>query len=146
MAIKSKTKIQSGYIIAFILLLISYFLIFYTLQKMARGTRDVTGTYAAINLLEDLRSDLVDAETGVRGFVISGDGSFLQPYYSSVKSIPQVYNELKNTGLSNTSRQVQLVQLKQYMNRELELLTGIMELFRRNGRIVSDTMRTNLVA
>jgi CHASE3 domain sensor protein len=46
---------------------------------------------AIANRLERL---VVDAESGTRGFVISGDEGFLRPYRAAQTRIPSTYNDL----------------------------------------------------
>ena len=42
--------------------------------------RSITHTYLVIGHLDDLLSELKDAETGQRGFIITGDQKYLEPY------------------------------------------------------------------
>jgi PAS domain S-box-containing protein len=59
----------------------------------AAGERAQRGREASAiaNRLERL---VVDAETGVRGFIISGDEDLLRPYRAAQTRIPHTYNEL----------------------------------------------------
>ena len=43
-------------------------------------TLEIDRTYSIINHLQGLMGALADAETGQRGFIITGDSSYLQPY------------------------------------------------------------------
>ncbi len=45
--------------------------------------------------LDKLQSTLVDAETGQRGFVLSGDKNYLQPYDAAVARLPELLARLK---------------------------------------------------
>ena len=83
---KHRTKIKSGYVIAFLLLVVSYFMIFYIVDKLVRGTKEVADTYTVINKLESLHSTVLDADAAVKGFMISKEMRSLMPYYSSSKS------------------------------------------------------------
>jgi CHASE3 domain sensor protein len=60
-----------GYFIAFVLLLISYFLIFFIIGKLARQSESITHSYDIINTLESIKAEITDAETGVRGYAIT---------------------------------------------------------------------------
>src|SRR5262245_50059150 len=90
-----KRRIRSGYILSFVLLLISYFLIFYVQQKLVREASWVTHSYSVVNNAETLRGLLTEAETGVRGYVITKDPRFLKPYHGAIRRIPILGMELK---------------------------------------------------
>jgi signal transduction histidine kinase len=95
MPFNPKAKIRSGYLIAFILMIVSYFLIFYTIDRLVKGTHAVTHTYSSINALETLKSEVVDAETGLRGYILTKDDRFLEPYHSAARAIPSSMKELR---------------------------------------------------
>ena len=60
-------KVKTGYLTAFLLLLVSYFLIFLSLQQFLNQTKWVEHTDLVINNLETLSSDVNEAESGARG-------------------------------------------------------------------------------
>ena len=51
----------------------------------------------AVNDLNQLQSTLVDAETGQRGFIISGDKDYLRPYDAAVDRLPPLLAQLKSS-------------------------------------------------
>ena len=55
-----------GYAIAFLLLLISYFLIFFIIKTLEKDANSVSHSYAIINNLESIKAEITDAETGSR--------------------------------------------------------------------------------
>lgn len=57
-----------------------------------------------------LLSDLKDAETGQRGFVITGDESYLEPYYAALKKIENDISHLNKEVLPLSKKQVSLFQ------------------------------------
>ena len=78
-----RRKIRSGYIIAFLLLMISYFFIFQSTWNVQKEYDWVTNSYKAENKIAELKNTIVEAETGVRGYYITKDQSFLNPYYEA---------------------------------------------------------------
>ncbi len=50
----------------------------------------------AVNLLISILKDVVDQETGQRGFLITGDESFLEPYITGQKNSQRHISELKS--------------------------------------------------
>ena len=52
-----------------------------SLVDFARRGQDVLARWEpAVSVSEDLLADMVNQETGVRGYVLSGRGEFLQPF------------------------------------------------------------------
>jgi len=57
----------------------------------------------------EILTSLINEETGVRAYIISGDKNFLEPYYLGTKQLEVYYNSLdnlKNTylGIENTNK------------------------------------------
>jgi signal transduction histidine kinase len=128
-----KTKTRSGYLIAFILLLVSYFLIFYTVQNLIKGTKAVTHTYSIINKLESLKSEVMEAETGARGFVLTSDERFLEPYTRAIKAIPIIYEDLKDESYESSDQQAKLALLYTVIERKLAIMADGIRQFREAG-------------
>jgi CHASE3 domain sensor protein len=57
-------------------------------------------TYLIINRAENLLSELRDAETGQRGYSLTGDEAFLEPYLAVHNSISGHLEELRQLTLS----------------------------------------------
>ncbi len=70
---KVANRIRWGYLTAFLLLLASYILSFYTTKQLVEQTQLVTRTNNIINNLDRVLSDIKDAEAGLRGFYLTDD-------------------------------------------------------------------------
>jgi signal transduction histidine kinase len=138
-----KGKVWSGYFLAFILLLVSYFLIFYTMQRSVQETNSVAHTYNVINRLEVLRGQVTQAETGVRGYVITKDLRFRTPYNEAIISIPVIYQELKELIKDSPGQQARLDILMRLIEERLEYLARGLKAFEANELVMPDSMRAN---
>lgn len=136
-----KGKVWSGYIVAFLLLLVSYFLIFYTMRRSIQETDSVTHTYSVINRLEILKTEITEAETGLRGFVITKDERFLQPYTNAITALPRTRAEIKTAFADNTEQQKRLDTLSALLDRRMNFMRVALSDFRRNGLVISDSTR-----
>ncbi|MBS1917434.1 MAG: CHASE3 domain-containing protein [Bacteroidetes bacterium] len=106
-------KIRVGYLSAFILLLISYILTFYTNWQLTRQNERVNHTNKVINNLEVLMSEMKDAETSYRGYVLMKDDKFLDLFYPSHRYVDSVYLLLKDlTSDQTTDGQLQSERLE----------------------------------
>lgn len=136
-----KGKVWSGYILAFLLLLVSYFLIFYTMRKSIQETDSVNHTYAVINKLEILKTEITEAETGIRGFVITKDERFLEPYTNALINLPATSNEVKALTADNPQQAASYDTLSQLINKRIGMMTNAHKAFIANGMKVSDSMQ-----
>src|SRR5688572_24228282 len=136
-----KRKVWSGYIIAFLLLLVSYFLIFYTMRKSIQETDSVNHTYGVINKLESLKTEITEAETGLRGFVITKDKRFLEPYSKALSSLPTTSNEATVLTADNPIQAATLDTLNRLINRRIGFMSHALDAFIANGLVINDSMK-----
>src|SRR6187399_527708 len=152
-----RKQIRTGYIIAFILLMFTYLLIFRSTWTVKREYDWVTNSYKAENKIGELKNSVVEAETSVRGYYITRDQTFLNPYNESQENIPGIYNELKTLEAENPKQLAKLDTIKQLIDLRLSLIksnltafqqageqsTPEVELNRRRGQAILDSIRTH---
>jgi signal transduction histidine kinase len=141
---KHRTKIKSGYVIAFLLLVVSYFMIFYIVDKLVRGTKEVADTYTMINKLESLHSTVLDADAAVKGFMISRENGSLMPYYASAKAIPVIFDELFQLASPLGIQQERLTDLRLAVDAKMDTLASNIRLFQASGLKLSEPLMLGL--
>src|ERR1700732_3876532 len=62
-------------------------------------------TYEVLRNLDETVARLVDAETGQRGYILTGDEAYLEPYRATIKNIDQTIRNLKNLTSDNPNQQ-----------------------------------------
>lgn len=77
-----------GFVAAIVALLGLTLVRYLTERQSAASAQAVTQTVATIDQLQAMLSALRDAETGQRGFLLTGDPSYLAPYNDAVGSVP----------------------------------------------------------
>jgi CHASE3 domain sensor protein len=65
---------------------------------------------ARLRALRQVQELLIDAETGQRGFVITGLEEFLQPYHAAIATLPAVLDQLPERFPDATPRERELIQ------------------------------------
>src|SRR5580704_7875416 len=66
----------------------------------------VRHTYTVMQQSQDLLARLVDAETGERGYIITGDSAYLDPYRGAAADVSQRLASLKQLTADNPGQQV----------------------------------------
>ncbi len=140
MAFNFTGKIKAGYLTAFVLLLFSYSLTFYTTWQLSNQNKILNHTNEVINNLELLHSDIKDITIGIRGYIIMRDSKFLGPYYSGRKNVDSVYRLLLNLTKDNELQQQRLAELKGLIQRKFEIADSSLDMFNSDERIVNSSI------
>jgi signal transduction histidine kinase len=150
-----RKKIRSGYISAFVLLVISYFFIFQSVWNVQKEYDWVTSSYKAENRIGELKNAIVEAETSVRGYYITKDRGFLKPLQETQDHVSSLYDELKGLEAKNQTQLIRLDTIKQLIDLRLSLMQKNIAAFqaageqfnteveanRRRGQILLDSIR-----
>lgn len=101
-------KIAAGFALSFVLLIVIGAVSYRSLNKLTSTSEWVAHTHEALEHIAGVFSLLKDAETGQRGFVITGDETFLEPYQTSSGEILNVVKELRELTADNPNQQKRL--------------------------------------
>ncbi|BDI29974.1 hypothetical protein CCAX7_20250 [Capsulimonas corticalis] len=64
-------------------------------QRFLANDRDINHSFAVVDTTRSVLSDLKDAETGQRGFLLTNDPQYLAPYQSGTASLQQHIEQLR---------------------------------------------------
>lgn len=128
MALKIKTTISL--IIGIILLLLISTLLFslYTVNKIKSNLKIQVHTRTVIITLKDNLTFLLDSETGERGFLITSDTNYLQPYKISLQNISSNIAQLRSLTKDNPSQQRNLDTLEKFITLKLSYTENLIAL------------------
>ena len=104
-----------------------------TTASLIANDGQVTHSYQVDNGLDDLLSSLKDAETGQRGYVITGDESYLAPYQKALTDIPTELQSLRQLTAGNASQQQRLNDLGSLIDTKLVQLKRAIDVRRSSG-------------
>ncbi|PYR03260.1 MAG: hypothetical protein DMG00_26815 [Acidobacteria bacterium] len=122
-----------GFVGAIVVLLAMLFVGLGNLHDVYGTTEAVAHTYAVKAALEQLLSKIVDAETGERGFMITGDGKYLEPYEPARMTISTSFAETRTLIADNRAQQVDLDRLSTLSDRKFEELSKAVSARRESG-------------
>lgn len=81
-------------------------------------SNDIIHDYQLNNELDQLISFIKDAETGLRGYIITNDRIFLQPYHHSNTQVIRSLSIIKHLTKDNAIQQNNLIKVQQLVNRQ----------------------------
>lgn len=139
-------KIMYGYFIAFFLLLFSYVLIIYTTEKITEKMKWVTHTHIVQTALEELMSNIKDAETGYRGYMLMGDEKYLNPYYYCQQEIRAGLSKIRVYTSDNSLQLSRCDTLDSLIKSRLAVIAKGISGFKENGLRINDNIRQQTIA
>ncbi len=101
-------KIAAGFAVSFALLGAIGLTAYLSIATLTTTSYAVAHTHEVLEHIAHVLGDMKDAETGQRGYVITGDESYLEPYQSGTAGIGQVMKELRQLTADNPAQQKRL--------------------------------------
>jgi methyl-accepting chemotaxis protein len=101
----------TNFIIIAVFIFISV-IIFTTLSSLSENTRMVSHTYDVIGRGNKLVSLMVDQETGMRGFLATGNEDYLDPYFSGTEEFSGLMASTQNLVNDNPAQVARLEQIE----------------------------------
>lgn len=118
---------------ALVFFIISAAVSWYNVQTLRSNNAHVVHSHEVIVGLSDLLSNIQDAETGQRGFLLTNSERYLEPYNSAIKTIPGRIQTIAEMISDNVSQQQRLPILVSHVEAKLEELRETIDLRRTQG-------------
>jgi len=128
----NQNRLVAILVAATVVVVLNTLLAFRSIDVLVRSEYWVQHTLEVINQVERIMGSAKDAETGNRGFLITSDDRYLEPYTAAVRELPGEMDKFGALTVDNPSQQTRLLDLRYVLDQRLNLLAkGIEE--RRNG-------------
>jgi PAS domain S-box-containing protein len=101
------------------------------LVDLRRGHQQVEHTHRVLETARNLFSSLQDAETGQRGYLITGEDSYLRSWRSGTRQFPEQISQLRKLVFDNPEQIERVGQLEAAARLRLETLKANLELGQR---------------
>lgn len=109
------------------LLVVACVLAFSAMLSSFNAARQVDNSWQARQAITQLFGAVKDAETGQRGYLLTGDKSYLAPYFQAKSDIPAMENQLSSLVASNALHQKQLSGLYPLIDAKLDELASTVD-------------------
>ncbi|WP_114792501.1 response regulator [Niabella yanshanensis] len=121
-------KLQVGFGISMLILLLSSSASYISIREQINNRTQVIQTQRTIRSANQVLMDMQNAETGLRGFLLTGTYSFLDPYYQSVKSLPQSIEDARGLVANNELQVRRIDSVKVLVDSSLHLTEELIAL------------------
>src|SRR6266436_5513520 len=95
-------------------------------------------TYEVLRNLDETVARLVDAETGQRGYLLTGDEAYFEPYSAAIKNIDQTIGNLKSLTSDNANQQKRIQILGPLVEQKLAELQQTIDLRKNKGHTAAN--------
>lgn len=112
------------------LLVLNGFISYLAITRLINNEDKIHHTLNTLNVIKDTFSTITDAETGQRGYLISGDAAYLEPYYVAIKEFNFHLNHLLQLDSDAQPQQPRINTLAQLAQAKLAEMEKTIELRR----------------
>jgi CHASE3 domain sensor protein len=113
-----------GFALAAVLLVVAGGAAYHRLVELREANREVEHTLAVQTNLARVLSLVTDAETGQRGFLLTGDASYLEPYDTASARLPQQLEQIRRLTRDNPRQQERIATLETLSQQKLAELSS----------------------
>lgn len=126
-------KIAAGFAVLLIILLAVGVVSYLNTRKLIRDSNRVAHSHEVLDELEGTLSAIKDAETGQRGYIITGDDDYLKPYTAALPAINQHLEKLRQLTADDPEQPRHLSELEREIADRLQLMAEVIELRKTGG-------------
>ncbi|MBE9109319.1 response regulator [Nodosilinea sp. LEGE 07298] len=119
---KIGTRIGAGFGLGLVILTLLGTVAYRTTTSLIRNAQREKTSYQVLGYLDELEAELANAETGQRGYLISGQAQYLEPYNQAVAEVDALYEALGQLTRDDPAIYNQLIELRPLIDARLNRL------------------------
>jgi methyl-accepting chemotaxis protein len=132
MKISFALKIGGSFGVILIILLLTGYISFRNIIRLQENAIRVVHAHAIMTKIEEATSNIKDAETGIRGYIITGSEKYLEPYNNALPEISGDMNDLRQL-ISDPGQQQRLLKFESMVTEKLDFLKEVISVRRDTG-------------
>ena len=110
-----RQQVLAGFVVSIILVLVVGVLSFNSIRQFEDDNRWVDHTQKVIKSANGLLQHMIDAETGMRGYVATGNKAFLDPYNEALPRIGVDLQSMRDLSVDNATQQQRIDSLTSFV-------------------------------
>lgn len=131
--LKIGSKIGAGFALSLVILSTIGFISYKSTKELITTSDNEKGTYQVISQLESLSVQLTEAETGQRGYIITGEPRYLEPYLAAIRVLDNKITELQKLTVDNPNQKLLLEKLLPLIDERRNILKEVINLRQQQG-------------
>ena len=126
-------KLISGFAVALLFLIAIGWIAFDNTAKLLDARERVAHANDVLTALDHLLTALVDAETGQRGFMLTHEDAYLEPYNAALRTLRETSDEVDRAVMESPKQQGRMLALKPVIGAKLSELDETIRVARSAG-------------
>ena len=114
------TSLVTGSVLIVLALILLAWIYYTNTRGLLETTQQVEHTWEVTTELEATLSGLKDAEAGQRGYLLTGEAAYLEPYRNAIPAIPRHLDRLQGLTADHAAEQKGLAGLRQLVGAKLD--------------------------
>ncbi|CAN5206290.1 response regulator [soil metagenome] len=102
-------------------------------EVLRTNNQKILHSHTVLIALDELLSTAQDAETGQRGYLLTGNDKYLEPYAAAVAAVGSRIDNVASLTQDNATQQANLIQVKRHVDAKLAELKETIDLRRGQG-------------
>ncbi|MDR2238592.1 MAG: response regulator [Chryseobacterium sp.] len=124
-------NLQFGVGLSLLILMASSVASYWSIQNQMNHRENLSKSRRSVTAVKDVLVALLDAETGNRGYQLTGREDFLEPYKRGLKEYPEALQRAQSLGLKEPVQKERLNKLEQTINKTMAYLKELVDKRRR---------------
>ena len=130
-----KSKVIAGFGTALAILILIGVLSYRSMVQNDEDRQWVTHTHRVLEQVDAVETDLLNAETGERGFILTGEPSFLDPYDNALAHVNEDVAALRKLTSDNSAQVQAMDRVKPLIAERLQMLRDRIEVRKEEGLV-----------
>ena len=140
MKLSLKSNLRIGLGLSLIILIISSLASYISIRNLIKSGDLVAHSNEVINALDNTISTLKDAETGQRGYLLTNNKTFLEPFLGAREKVNVLYKKISIETADNPYQQRKLVELKDILDNRLTIIENTIDMKMKNVAVLETTL------
>lgn len=139
-----RRNLQTGFGISLFLLIASSVVSYSSIRNLIGSSEMVDRTNRIIMASENILSNIKDGETGQRGYLMTGQHDFMEPYNGAYERTMESFKELRSLTIDNREQQYNCDSLETLINKRFNILRHALDVVYGGGTFNIFTLREGL--
>lgn len=129
---KAENLIRAALLVALVIICINAWLALRSVEILDKSQYWVAHTWQLINMTERIMGSMKDAESGDRGYLLTSDPAYLDPYTQALHDLPDEFQQLMLLASDDPDQKARISEMRSAVDQRVQILqAGIDE--RRSG-------------
>jgi PAS domain S-box-containing protein len=133
MRMTAADRVNAGFIVALAIAAVIGIASITSINQYWETSRDVRRTHVALAQLQGILTTLAEAESAQRGFVITSDETYLEPYNDAAVRVLRQIHQLREETFGDTSQQRSIATLATLVTQRLRIMGDVIAAVRGEG-------------